>query len=86
MPRGLSNWTYKDVCKFLKFYGFEFGTFLEGSHESWYHPAKEAVVEVNRTKGSYPELTLLTMIRQSNMDRKIWRDWAHGKKHPKMGR
>ncbi len=76
MPRGLHNWAYKDVCTFLKEYGFEFNTYLFGSHESWLNKETSAVVEVNRTKSSYPTLTLETMIRQSKLGKDIWREWA----------
>ena len=76
MPRGLNNWTYKDVCAFLKEHGFSFSTYLGGSHESWLNTETVAVVEVNRTKSSYPPRTLETMIRQSKLGKDVWRDWA----------
>ena len=81
MPRGLMNWAYKDVCSFLKYYGFEFGLYLGGSHESWINKKIGSVVEVNKTKSSYPPRTLETMIRQSKIIKDIWRDWAGGAKH-----
>ena len=76
MPRGLHNWGYKDVCSFLKENGFTFNTYLGGSHETWVNKEATSVVEVNRTKSSYPPRTLETMIRQSNLPKDVWRDWA----------
>lgn len=75
MPKGLSNWKYKDVTKFLKDHGFSFYKQKEGSHEAWIDQNGQ-VVEVNYTKGSYPERTLETMIRQSGIPKKDWRKWA----------
>ena len=37
MPRGLLNWSYKDVTEFLKDHGFEFKENKKGSHEAWIH-------------------------------------------------
>ncbi|OGZ06836.1 MAG: hypothetical protein A3D65_06770 [Candidatus Lloydbacteria bacterium RIFCSPHIGHO2_02_FULL_50_13] len=76
MPRGLHNWAYKDVCSFLKEHSFGFNTYLEGSHESWLNKETSSVVEVNKTKSSYPPRTLETMIRQSKLSKDVWRTWA----------
>lgn len=78
MPRGLRNWNYKDVIKFLKENGFTFYEERDGSHEAWVKSVaeKEAyVVEVNFIKGAkaYPPKTLETMIRQSGIEKKKWR-------------
>lgn len=67
MPKGLSNWSYRDVIDFLKSRNFTFYKPKGGSHEAW-------------ISDSYPELTLKTMIRQSGIDQKEWRNWAGGKK------
>ena len=76
MPKGLNNWTYRDVTRFLKESGFAFHEEKAGSHEAWANEETTAVVEVNFTHGSYPVRTLETMIRQSKMDKKDWRKWA----------
>ena len=76
MPKGLLNWSYKDVITFLKGKGFTFYGERKGSHEAWISLDGQAVVEVNITKKSYPPLTMLTMIRQSCIDRKEWKKWA----------
>jgi len=76
MPNGLRNWTYKDVISFLKRKGFKFLQEREGSHEAWISQDKKFVVEVNFIQGkkSYPPRTLETMIRQSGISKKEWRD------------
>ena len=77
MAHGLSNWSYKDVTEFLKEYEFEFFEYRKGSHEAWINRATSAVVEINvhGTK-SFVIRTLETMIRQSKIDKKVWRKWT----------
>lgn len=80
MPRRLRNWSYKNVIDFLRQNGFRFDQELGGSHESWVkhgvNGEADRRVEVNFTHGSYPVLTLKTMIRQSGIDPKEWVKWA----------
>jgi len=77
MPRGLFNWCFRDVTRFLKANGFEFKGYLKGSHESWVNKSTNATVEINfHGNKSYPPRTLETMIRQSKIDKKKWRKLA----------
>ncbi len=77
MAHGLDNWCYKDVCEFLKENGFTFLEFRKGSHEAWINRELNAVVEINvHSAKSFPIRTLETMIRQSTIPKKIWRDWT----------
>lgn len=78
MPKGLHNWTYRDVVDFLREKGFTLYNERKGSHETWISKDKTAVVEVNFVQGneSYPIRTLETMIRQSKLDKKEWRKWG----------
>lgn len=76
MPNGLKNWKYRDVLAFLKEKGFVFSKEKEGSHEAWISADEKAIVEVNFTKNSYPIRTLETMIRQSGILKKEWRNWC----------
>jgi predicted RNA binding protein YcfA (HicA-like mRNA interferase family) len=76
MAKGLSNWCYKDVCGFLKEYRFEFLEYRKGSHEIWINQTTNAVVEINvHGSKSFVIRTLETMIRQSKIDKKVWREW-----------
>ena len=78
MPNGLNNWNYKDICEFLKENGFTFFEFRKGSHEAWTNKTTGAVVEINvHGSKSFAMRTLETMIRQSKIDKKIWRDWTN---------
>lgn len=78
MARGISNWTYKEVIEFLKENGFSYLESRKGSHEAWLCVKTNAIVEVNfhGNNHTYPERTLETMIRQSQIDKKTWRKWA----------
>jgi predicted RNA binding protein YcfA (HicA-like mRNA interferase family) len=80
MPRGFNGWAYKDVVKFLKSHGFYFFKEKQGSHEAWIRRTKDGdfIVDINKLTGggTYPQLTLITMIGQSGIDRKEWRKWA----------
>lgn len=78
MPKGLHNWTYKQVIEFLREKEFTLYNERKGSHEAWISKDGKAVVEVNFIQGneSYPIRTLETMIRQSELDKKEWRKWG----------
>lgn len=78
MAKGIFNWNYADVTEFLKENGFVFFEQREGSHEAWTHPQMNAVVVVNfhGNKKSFPPRTFETMVRQSRIDKKVWRAWA----------
>lgn len=78
MPHGLRNWVYKDLTTFLEKNGFVILRDKKGSHEMWHKKEKgsDILINVNFTTGSYPIRTLETMIRQSKIDKKIWRNWS----------
>lgn len=77
MPRGLFNWTYKDVANFAKEHGFILDHSIPGSHEFWINYKTNAVINVHyHGQKSFPPRTLETMIRQSELSKKVWRDWA----------
>jgi predicted RNA binding protein YcfA (HicA-like mRNA interferase family) len=76
MPHGLSNWSEKDVVDFLKENGFLFCEMRKGSHYAYINRITGHIVEINIPKDAYPPKTLETMIRQSGIPKKDWRDWA----------
>lgn len=77
MPNGLSNWCYRDVIDFLKENDFEFSNQKNGSHEAWVNLKTQAIVDIDfHGPKSFPIRTLETMIRQSKLNKKVWRDWA----------
>lgn len=93
MPRGISNWTYKDVKEFLEYHDFTFNKTIIGSHEQWLSKDAKSIVDVNFIQGneSYPPKTLESMIRDTlppgwsmsdeQEQRKHWRRWAQSGGH-----
>lgn len=76
MPNGLSNWREKDVAAFLSEHGFRFYEMRKGSHYAYINKEAGRIVEINIPNDAYPIKTLETMIRQSGISKKEWRDWA----------
>ncbi len=76
MASGISNWSHDDVIEFLEYHGFSFGKELGGSHSAWISHDSKCVVDVNLTKSSYPELTMLTIISNSGLSKEHWRKWT----------
>lgn len=77
MPRGLFNWSYRDVIDFISENGFIFYKEGGGSHEYWINESTNSVVDIDfHGQKSFPPKTLESMIRQSKIDKKIWRKWA----------
>mgnify|MGYP001616859015 CR=1 FL=1 len=77
MPNGLLNWCYKDVVEFLKTRGFVFKENRKGSHETWINFQTQAIVDVMfHGQNSIAPKTLESMIRQSGLDKKVWREWV----------
>jgi predicted RNA binding protein YcfA (HicA-like mRNA interferase family) len=77
MPRGLDNWSYKNVCEFLKEKGFSFLEYKKGSHEAWLNRETNAIVDIDfHASKSFPIRTLETMIRQSGIAKKVWYEWT----------
>ena len=74
--RGLNNWTYKNVTKFLKEHGFALVEQKRGSHENWLSEDKKYIVDVNFRRDEFPIRTLTSMIEDSGIDKKEWRKWA----------
>ena len=75
MPRGLHNWTFRNVKKFLTKNGFKIIHVL-GSH--YYFFKKENCIEFmpqvpfHTSKSIYPK-TMETIIRKSGIPRKEWK-------------
>ena len=77
MPRGLNNWTFKDVVDFLKENGFR-ETHTRGSH--FYYlghfggEARQTHVQFHGNKSIRPR-TLKSVIRQSGIPQEKWLNW-----------
>ena len=76
---GISNWNYKNIKKFLKENDFYICKTKKGSHEFYkkIQKNKTFLVNVNRTKKSFPQGTMKAMIRQSGIEEKIWRKFGN---------
>jgi predicted RNA binding protein YcfA (HicA-like mRNA interferase family) len=74
MPRGLYNWTFQDVNKFLKEQGFSF-MYINGSHH-FYTCIVEGIkrqvcVPRHDNKSLHPSV-LKSIISQSGIDKNKW--------------
>ncbi len=74
MPRGVFNWTFKDVTNFLRDHNFEI-THVEESHYFYrgFTGGAPRIVQVpfHGAKSLKPR-TLQSIIRQSGIDKKKW--------------
>ncbi len=74
MPKGIRNWSYKDVKKFLEQNDFSFARQGKGSHETWVKRGepKDFVVTLSKKK-IIPTGTMENIIRQSGIPKKDWK-------------
>ncbi|PMP61594.1 MAG: addiction module toxin, HicA family [Hydrogenobaculum sp.] len=63
----LSGFTYKDVVKRLKSFGFELKRQAAGSHEIWYNPNTNKYTTVPKHSGDIPEGTLRAILKQADI-------------------
>jgi len=74
MPRGIFNWTFSDVVKFLKNYGFVY-SHSKGSHYYYvgHYGGSPRIVQVpfHGSKTLKPR-TIKGIVRQSGISIKIW--------------
>ncbi|MFA6274067.1 MAG: type II toxin-antitoxin system HicA family toxin [Candidatus Paceibacterota bacterium] len=77
MPRGLHNWTFSEVTKFLKEYHFILNH-IEGSHYIYIgHYDKifrQVCVPFHGAKAIHPK-TMKSIIAQSGISKQKWFDW-----------
>ena len=75
MPRGLHNWNFTDVVKFLKSHGFVQHGAARGSHFHYKKVASDKnylVVVAYHGNKSIPRGTMNSIIRQSGIEKRIW--------------
>jgi len=61
----LSGFSYHEVTKRLRAFGFRFGRQAAGSHEIWRHPDTRARTTVPNHPGDIAEGTLRTILKQA---------------------
>lgn len=78
MPRGIRNWTYKNVADFLKQHFFKLVN-IDGSHHYYkgYVDGKEKLTDIQRheSKSILPR-TLECTIHKSGIPKNIWKKWG----------
>ena len=63
----LGGFSYRDVIKRLKQFGFEFHRQAAGSHEIWYSPATNRYTTIPNHTGDMPEGTLRAILKQASI-------------------
>ena len=63
----LGGFTYREIIKRLKLFGFEFHRQAAGSHEIWYSSQSNRYTTVPNHTGDMPEGTLRAILKQANI-------------------
>jgi predicted RNA binding protein YcfA (HicA-like mRNA interferase family) len=63
----LSGFSYRDVVRRLKLFGFVFDRQAAGSHEIWFNPVTGLYTTIPNHPGDLPEGTLRAIIRQAGL-------------------
>jgi predicted RNA binding protein YcfA (HicA-like mRNA interferase family) len=64
----LSGFSYRQITKRLKAFGFEFDRQAAGSHEVWYNEQTDHYTTIPNHPGDMPEGTLRAILRQAGID------------------
>lgn len=64
----LAGFSYRDIVKILKKFGFEFYRQAAGSHEIWWNPHTNRFTTIPNHSGDMPEGTLRAILKQAGID------------------
>ncbi len=64
----LSGFSYRQITKRLKAFGFEFDRQAAGSHEVWYNEQTDYYTTIPNHPGDMPEGTLRAILRQAGIE------------------
>jgi predicted RNA binding protein YcfA (HicA-like mRNA interferase family) len=64
----LAGFSYREIVKRLKQFGFEFHRQAAGSHEIWLNPATQRYTTLPNHLGDMPEGTLRAILKQAEID------------------
>ena len=64
----LSGFSYRQIVKILKKFGFEFYRQAAGSHEIWNNPITKRFITIPNHTGDMPEGTLRSILKQAMID------------------
>ena len=63
----LSGFSYRDIVKILKKFGFEFYRQAAGSHEIWHNPQTKRFTTIPNHTGDMPDGTLRAILKQADI-------------------
>ena len=63
----LSGFSYRQIVKKLKSFGFEFHRQAAGSHEIWFNPKSNRYTTIPNHTGDMPEGTLRAILKQAQI-------------------
>jgi predicted RNA binding protein YcfA (HicA-like mRNA interferase family) len=63
----LAGYSYREIIKRLKYFGFEFHRQAAGSHEIWYSSHSTRFTTVPNHTGDMPEGTLRAILKQADI-------------------
>jgi predicted RNA binding protein YcfA (HicA-like mRNA interferase family) len=64
----LAGFSYRQIVKRLKAFGFAFDRQAAGSHEIWYNAQTDRYTTVQNHPGDMPEGTLRAVLRQAGIE------------------
>lgn len=64
----LSGFSYREIVKRLKAFGFAFHRQAAGSHEIWFNAASNRYTTIPNHPGDMPEGTLRAILRQAGVE------------------
>lgn len=63
----LAGFSYRDIIKRLKKFGFMFDRHAAGSHELWYNEETDKYTTIPNHSGDMPEGTLRAILKQADI-------------------
>ncbi|MBD2392541.1 type II toxin-antitoxin system HicA family toxin [Aphanizomenon flos-aquae NRERC-008] len=63
----LSGFSYREIIKILKKFGFSFYRQAAGSHEIWLNPEANLYITIPNHSGDMPEGTLRAILKQAGI-------------------
>lgn len=64
----LAGFSYREVVRKLKQFGFAFDRQAAGSQEIWYNPANNRYTTIPHHPGTIPEGTMRAILKQAGVD------------------
>ncbi len=64
----LGGFTYRDIVRRLKLFGFSFHRQAAGSHEIWYNDQTKRFTTIPNHSGDMPEGTLRAILKQAGIE------------------